>query len=43
MANSVKYGSQALSLLMSVPELEERRNLVAEDAERRVGPLLVRD
>lgn len=43
MAKRVKDGSQALALLMSVQDLEERRNLVAEDAERSVRPLLVRD
>ncbi len=33
MAKRIKDGSQALALLMSIPDLEERRNLVAEDVE----------
>lgn len=33
MAKGIKDGSQALALLMSIPDLDERRNLVAEDVE----------
>jgi hypothetical protein len=33
MAKRIKDGNQALALLMSVPNLDERRNLVAEDVE----------
>jgi hypothetical protein len=33
MAKRIKDGNRALALLMSIPDLDERRNLVAEDVE----------